>query len=194
MLGVVTGFLILICVYKLKEKPINKIAKIVLLLMVLLGTIVYGASSMIEQKFSRPYDNERIYLLKSTYAMWNDNRIFGVGLVNWADNYHKKYILPEAKEPHLDIPHNIYGYYFSTTGIIGGISFIAMLCLISAFLIKTMELSTFGGFCAIAMFWALLAISIHGFFDVGLTLKFASRLFYGCLGLTVAEVVKKLKA
>lgn len=135
----------------------------------------------------RSYDMERIYLLESSYNMWEDHKILGVGLDNWRENYANKYIMDEAREKHLDMPHNVIAFFFSTTGILGGMGFIIFNIGIGIFLIKWMRIQPDNIFLQ-AMFWALVAINIHGLVDVGITMKSAMRLFCGLLGITVASL------
>lgn len=44
--------------------------------------------------------------LKSSYAMWEDHKLYGVGFGHWAREY-PNYISPAAREPDLTIPHVI---------------------------------------------------------------------------------------
>lgn len=38
------------------------------------------------------------------------------------------------------------------------------------------------------MLWSLIAVNLHGFVDVGITMKSAMRLFSGLVGITLASV------
>lgn len=87
-------------------------------------------------KLSRSYDYERILLWTSSYHMWEDHKIVGVGLANWKDAYQQKYILPEAKEPDLTMPHNVFMIFLSQTGIIGTLGYLIFVIGTMVFLIK----------------------------------------------------------
>lgn len=137
-------------------------------------------------KFTRSYDNERLLLIESSYNMWSDNKIFGIGLRNWKTQYQNKYILPEAKERKLTVPHNIFAYYFATTGLVGGIGFCMFLVVILKYLIKNLSIRNEMFFVAFAMIWSFLAINIHGLVDVGITIEKIYRLFCAEVGITVA--------
>ena len=52
----------------------------------------------------RPYDQERLLLLQSTFHMWENHKLFGIGMGNWQKEYQQHYILPQAKEPTLPFP------------------------------------------------------------------------------------------
>ena len=47
---------------------------------------------------TRRYDVMRLRLLRSSYAMWQDHKLLGVGLANWHKEYSTKYILKKEIE------------------------------------------------------------------------------------------------
>ena len=79
-------------------------------------------------------------------------------------------------------------YFFSTSGLIGGIGYIVFIVGIFVFLIRHLHKCKNKQiiFIILAMLWGLFAINIHGMVDVGLNNKFVMRLFSGMLGLTAA--------
>lgn len=129
------------------------------------------------------YDNERTLLAKSTYSMWIDHKILGVGLGNWDRFYKEKYISSEARERDLNIAHNVHLQILSETGIIGGIGFWGMNLGLFLFLLKRF-IKNKKNALLYAMLWALLAFNIHGFVDVGFLFKYGNKLFWGLLGIT----------
>ncbi|MDO4920611.1 MAG: O-antigen ligase family protein [Phascolarctobacterium sp.] len=184
ILGILLGAYFCLILYGFRKILWQKMALIIVLLTCSLGYLGYNNM----QNFHRSYDYERILLMESSYNMWNDHKVFGVGLANWEKEYQKKYISPQAKEKELDMPHNIIAYYFSTTGLIGGIGFCILMLGIMAYLIKnSLGLSLNVVFCY-AMLLVAIAVTIHGLVDVGITMKSAARFFYGCLGLTVGVI------
>lgn len=187
LLGVFLGFLLCILCYALRNLKLTYVFLTLSSVIILfLGTAFIAYDSMPEL-FQRRYDTERLLLIESSYNMWNDNKLFGVGLSNWEEEYNDKYKLPQAKEK-LDMPHNILAFFFSTSGLIGGIGYIIYIGGIFVFLIKHLykckNKRTI--FIVLAMLWALFAINIHGTVDIGLNNKFVMRLFSGMLGLTAA--------
>lgn len=64
-------------------------------------------------------NSERILLWKSAFHMFEDHPIAGVGLSRFREEYQGGYILPEAKEPHLDHAHNNIMHMLAECGIIG---------------------------------------------------------------------------
>ena len=47
---------------------------------------------------TRHYDMERLHMLRSSYAMWQDHKLAGVGLANWQKEYSINYLLKEEIE------------------------------------------------------------------------------------------------
>jgi O-antigen polymerase len=64
-------------------------------------------------------NSERLLLWKSAFHMFEDHPIAGVGLSRFREEYQGGYILPEAKEPHLDHAHNNIMHMLAECGIIG---------------------------------------------------------------------------
>ncbi len=190
-LGVFTGLFLLVCIYGFRNFKLFKMLRVVCLAMLLCGIGVYGFQGQIKGALTRSYDYERVLLFKSSYAMWQDHKVFGVGLGNWSVEYHEKYILPEAKEPNLQHPHNIYSYYFATTGVVGGVAFCAMLLGIVMFFSEHIGINSLSDICAAAMFWIVMIVSVHGLFDTVILSKDMARLFYGLMGIVCATVYRK---
>lgn len=183
LLGFVAGLLIVVVIKCILEKQFKPI--------VIMTIFILGASAILinfgmKGGLYRSYDFERIYLLQSSYNMWNDHKLFGVGLDNWKDEYHNNYILPQAKERNLIIPHNIVAWFFSSCGSIGGIGYLVFMFGVFAFIIKSIIKEPHNYFLW-SMLWAFSSISIHGLVDVGITMKISCRLLFALLGLSVAS-------
>ena len=168
-------------------------------------------------------DQMRLHLLKSSYAMWNDHKLLGVGLANWRTRYTASYYsyslnkgdirkaalqsyakkqgtkigkIPKKRRivimkrairsyAKLGHPHNTIAWFFSTTGIIGGVGYLFFLIHYGYLLLRKIrehpEEWIFG-----AVLWVYLAMSIHGMVDAGITHKGAARLLYLMLGLALS--------
>lgn len=72
-------------------------------------------------------NTERLLMWKSAYNMFMDHPVLGVGLGQYKDNYQKKYILPEAREPNLTHAHSNYMQMLAENGVIGFCSFIVFI-------------------------------------------------------------------
>ena len=62
---------------------------------------------------------ERRLLWQSAWNMFADHPVTGVGMANFKQNYQERYILPEAKEPHLGHAHNNFMNVLAECGILG---------------------------------------------------------------------------
>jgi O-antigen ligase len=189
LLGVFLGFLLCVVCYALRNLKLTHFFLTLSSVIILFVGIAFIAYDSMPELFQRRYDTERLLLIESSYNMWNDNKLFGVGLSNWEEQYNEKYKLPQAKEK-LDMPHNILAFFFSTSGLIGGIGYVVFIVGIFVFLIRHLHKCKNKQiiFIILAMLWGLFAINIHGMVDVGLNNKFVMRLFSGMLGLTAAYV------
>jgi O-antigen ligase len=135
----------------------------------------------------RSYDHERILLWESSYHMWQDHKLLGVGLRHWHDEYVNEYISPEAKEPNLEFPHNLYMYFLSETGILGGIGIFLFTVGIFIYLISLLRINCKNMFF-LAFIWSFLTIMIHSQVDAGITNKFVMRLYSTYLGISLASI------
>ena len=119
--------------------------------------------------------------------MWQDHKLVGIGLRHWHDEYINHYILPDAKEKELTQPHNIYAYWFSQTGVVGGTGFILFTIGIFVYLCKKLRANPNDIFLN-ALFWAFLTVMFHGLVNNGVIDKFVMRLYSTYLGIGLASV------
>ena len=82
-------------------------------------------------------------------------------------------------------PHNSIAWFFSTTGVIGGLGYVAFmigyLCLFLQLIKNYPEEWT-----VLAGLWVFAAVGIHGLVDIGIVYKSAARLLYLMLGLALS--------
>ncbi len=105
-------------------KNVKKIIGIMILSMVLCGgmySVVLPFQHRVDTIFDMSYqaNKERTLLWTSSLNMVKDHPFFGVGLGDFAVQYHGKYILPEAKEPNLAHAHNNFMNMMAENGLIG---------------------------------------------------------------------------
>ena len=183
-----SGIVVLVLRYiflKYKLAFITKIGAFLLILCIFAGSIAVVTM----EGFARHYDKERILLLKSTYQMWEDHKLYGVGWGNWQKEYRKTYISKEAKEPNLPLPHNNTATFFSTTGAIGGLGYLIFSIGTIVFLIKKIDEQP-DNYYLYAMLWVCLAVFAHGMVDNSLYGKYTTRIFFGMWGITLVAMRK----
>ena len=195
VLGITLGLVLSVIAYIGKYFSGRKFISVIIVVLMTAGVSLYTLQSMNGNKVMGSYVIERVLLVKSSFNMWQDHKLFGVGLANWREMYRTKYILSEAKEPNIHHTHNVLAHYFSTTGVIGGCGFVIFLLFIIKYLYGSLSPVSDGGLYCVAMLWAILAVSFHGMVDIGIAKESIYRLFCGCLGLSAAmiETVKLLK-
>lgn len=156
---------------------------IILMGIVLITGVVFSGFIL----FHRAYDLERFLMIESSYYMWEDHKVFGVGLDNWGNEY-KKYVSPMAKEPNLPMPHNNVAFFFSTTGIVGGLGYCVYVLGTLAFLLKKIRENPVNLYYS-AAFWAFLAIVIHGMIDSGIMNKYQMQILSANLGVALSSSI-----
>lgn len=184
-------------------------------------------------------DSARVRMWRSSYTMWKDHKLLGVGLTNWQKEYAGKYILKkeikkEARQRYLDekkeknqraaiaknaavkkakarkkltakrekiriaalqkaavksesafdIPHNVIAWFFSTTGLIGGIGYLLFVAYYGRLLYCKIKDNP-GEWIFYVGLWSFLAITMHGLVDAGITNKEAARLLFLILGISL---------
>lgn len=184
--GFVISFLLLLAIQiSIRKNHFSLTMKKIFLACIVMFGIV-GILFLHTGYLSRRYDGERILLWKSSYQMWQDHKLLGVGFSNWKAEYDDKYISPRAKEPNLTMPHNVFISFFSRTGLIGGAGYVIFVLGELAFLIQRMKNDP-NDLSYQAMFWAFLTITLHGFVDAGITNKFAMQIFFSYSGIVLGS-------
>lgn len=130
----------------------------------------------------RKYDGERVLLWKSSYSMWLDHPVIGVGFGQWSKIYKAKYILPEAKEPDLPVPHNNFMTFLSTAGLLGGVGYFCFAAGTLLLMMRAIQLHSEEYVCY-AVLWLCLANLIHGMVDNTLYSKSTMRLYFAMWGI-----------
>ncbi len=192
LLGVLLGGSLVFLLYMYKKWRIRKhLVRVILwgsIFLLFMGSVYFYNLDY----FHRSYDNERILLLQSSYQMWSEHKLWGVGLNNWATEYQSTYILPEAREPNLDMPHNVLAFFFSATGIVGGVGFFIFQVGVFKLMIEKVMEEKEG--CLLGLYlgvlWAVIAVFIHGLLDTGITMKGAMRLYMGLIGVALGYKYK----
>lgn len=182
IIGILIGGLFLAAfLYSIRKYNIRKTVLIILTSIVIVGSI----GGITAQSFHRSYDYERVLLLKSSYAMWEDHKLYGVGFGNWAREY-PKYISPKAKEPNLTIPHNVIASFFDETGIIGGVGFLLFVFGTLVILGRKIQQHPHNIYYQ-AAFWAFISLMCHGMVDTGITNRNAVQSIFAILGMAFAS-------
>ena len=176
------------------------------------------------QDGNRTYgDAARVRMLQSSYAMWQDHKLLGVGLYNWQKEHATHYILKEEikketyqryldwkkaaeqravstkkdadniaawqkaaikEESSFDMPHNVIAWFFSTTGIIGGIGYLLFVSYYGRLFYRKLKENPNEWILYVGL-WSFLAVTIQGMADAGITNKEAARLLFLLFGISL---------
>lgn len=173
----------------IKKIPVQYIKRAIGVLICIIGIGISGMLLIGNRGLHQSYDGERILLLQSTYHMWDDHKILGIGLAHWPEEYKSHYISPAAKEPNLKIPHNVTAYFFAATGTLGGLAYLLYAFGVYAYMYKKLKEQPYNT-CILAFMWASLALTLHGFVDAGIMMGNGLKLYSGLLGITLSMIVK----
>ena len=88
-------------------------------------------------------------------------------------------------ESAFDMPHNVVAWFFSTTGIIGGIGYLLFVAFYSRLLYSKIKDNPSEWIFNVGL-WSFLAITMHGLVDAGITNKEAARLIFLILGTSLS--------
>lgn len=88
-------------------------------------------------------------------------------------------------ESEFDMPHNVVAWFFSTTGIIGGIGYLLFVVFYGRLLYIRIK-DTPGEWIFNVGLWSFLAVTMHGLVDAGITNKEAARLLFLILGISLS--------
>ena len=82
------------------------------------------------------------------------------------------------------MPHNVIAWFFSTTGIIGGIGYLLFVLYYGRLFYRKLKESPDGWILYVGL-WSFLAVTIQGLADAGITNKEAARLLFLLLGVSL---------
>lgn len=116
---------LMIILFLIRKYDYNKnvLRKIVMILMLII--IIFSPQIMKRTidtiNYNENYTVERFNIWHSTFNMINDNFVFGIGLnrEQFKNLYDNHYMLDVANERHITHPHNVFLYWFVSTGVIG---------------------------------------------------------------------------
>lgn len=125
--AIVCGLLLIYYMLKSKRNVVIGALFIILISVVLVNNTKFMHRLDTIDDFDKYQSNtERILIWQSAWNMFKDHPILGVGLGQYTENYQKKYISPQAKEPNLTHAHNNFIQMLAENGIVGFGGFIIM--------------------------------------------------------------------
>lgn len=153
-------------------------------------TFFIGAESAM-----RMAGGERLLMWESSYYMWKDHPIWGIGLSEWSNAYNdpqSEYFMEQKKETTNVMPHNIYIFFLSTGGLVAFSGVLLYILFMLKYLIKMIN-SHRENPMVWAMLFMFIAFMTHGMVDGSLISKHIGRVFYLFMGLGILFVEGKCK-
>lgn len=141
--------------------------------------MIYNISAF--HRGTQEFGGERRIMIESSFQMWQDHKLTGIGMRNWGDYYYsEKYHPLEGKEQGHSMPHNMPIYFLSTNGIIGGIGYSAFMLLLFGMIVNLLrkDKSSIG----VAMLFAYLAFAAESMIDATISNKNIIIPFYFLMG------------
>lgn len=182
-----SGIVVVVVALFRYKQYISKRVKVLLVLASLFLTVFSaGYSVYIGRESSyRMMGEERPLIWLSTYKMWEDHKILGIGASEWKAAYAGPYRPKESREAGiLCHPHNMPLYFLATGGIVGGIGYILYHVFFVMYFLKRTLKSPNDPF-AWALFAIFIAYTVNGFLDATIVSKQVSRIFYLLLGVSI---------
>ena len=126
---------------------------------------------------------ERILLWRSSWNMFLDHPLVGVGAGNFVEVYRPYYIFPEAKEPELGHAHNNFMQMLAETGVIGLSAFMYMFGYILVTMYRRYLLDHQDTWALVA-FLVTISLLIQGLTEYNFGNSAVSRMYWFILGLS----------
>lgn len=139
------------------------------------------------ESHSRMIGGERLLMWESSYHMWEDHKILGIGLSEWKENYNNPdspYKPAEGRETTNVMPHNIFIYFLSTGGLVSFAAFLSYLFLMMKYLLNMIRRYAYNPFSWMMLF-VFIAFIAHGLVDGTIISRHIGRIFYLLMGLGI---------
>lgn len=182
--AIVCGLLLIYYMLKSKRNVVIGALFIILISVVLVNNTKFMHRLDTIDDFDKYQSNtERILIWQSAWNMFKDHPILGVGLGQYTENYQKKYISPQAKEPNLTHAHNNFIQMLAENGIVGFGGFIIMFgyIILKNFIdwLKTKNV------CALMITFSTICLLLQGFTEYNVGNSAVIKMYFLILGVCV---------
>ncbi len=150
-----------------------------------MGAAIGYSISLANGNTYRMQGEERPMIYASTWQMWQDHKLLGIGSSEWQAAYAGPYRPQGSKEAgQLIHPHNMFLYFLSTSGVIGALGYVLYTVFLFRYCWKRIGKTPTDPF-AWAIFAAFLCFTAHGLLDATIVSKQVARIFYLLLGVSM---------
>lgn len=161
---------------------------------VCIGLVGYAFSIGMEST-ARMVGGERLLMWESSYHMWRDHPVLGIGLDGWRSAYNDPdsiYFMEQKKETTNMMPHNIYIFFLATGGLVSFCGLVAYILFMLRYLCQTINLHEKNPI-AWGMFFIFIAFMAHGMVDGTLISRHIGRIFYLLMGIGILFIENEEK-
>lgn len=148
--------------YKKRILKLSVICICMIAMFVFCGNLTSRLASIVDMQ--EQAHTERVLMWHSAWNMFQDYPLKGVGLGNYAEAYQNRYILPEAREPHIGMAHNNIMQMLGECGLLGTIPFLLFFGYVLFWAWKCRH--TLAGQCVMGI---TLVVQLHGMVDGSFT-------------------------
>ena len=181
-------FLVPAVIFICAKNKLKSFGVVVLILAIVGG--IFASTPNLSERFSSitnlqmQSNAERLLIWESSFNMFADNPILGVGYGQYKNAYQNKYISAEAKEHHLDHAHNNIIQMLAECGIVGASAFMFMWLYFSYFSLKewfkNRKIEWLLFFCVLS------GIMLHGLTEFNFETSTTAKILWYSLGLCTA--------
>jgi|GEM_PF-3291138 len=122
-------------------------------------------------------ESGRLFVWEGAWAMFQDHKLWGVGLYNFNANYRNHYMVKGANEPNLEHAHNTILQRLAETGLVGSLGFWVLMLYQLGYLFKRSKDRSDKGIFLAGLAVMLIAL-LHGMVDYFFGLALYARIFW----------------
>jgi len=169
LLGLFSSVVLFLGAIALKKNwRIKKICSMIIIAVVLVGAFVVTTTFMGLNLNRNIAKDGRVALIESSWHMFLDHPLLGVGVGNWREQYDNVYGVNNI-EKHIDSPHNIFLQELNEAGIIGLSGLLALFGFQYHYLLKSARADIKSGMPKLQWSFAILltytVVLVHGQVD-----------------------------
>lgn len=142
------------------------------------------AVSIGSESEKRMQGGERLLMWESSYRMWEDHKLLGIGLSEWKEQYNQPespYHPKNAQETKNVQPHNIYLFFLAAGGAISFCALMGYIFFMLRYLLRKIREQEENPF-SWGMLFIFLTLMTHGVVDGTLISRHIGRIFYFLMG------------
>lgn len=178
--------LVVMCIVTIQRN--KKVAIISALIILVLGILFFSNPALLSKVYSifdlhtNASNDERLLLWQSSWHMFRDHPLMGLGLEGFQYYFKSQYILPGILDPNIGNSHNNLFAFLAETGIIGTVGYLWLFGFLLVDLYRKYRRNS-GNFWALTAFLITIGVQIHGMTDCNFAEIAVMRLYWFIIGI-----------